>query len=121
MPPKQQYLRFDQSASIIAPGREGSQLEGPVRCPNLYASPGTAYILSAEHEGLMTIAEQINLYLTQHSPNTFCDGCIARELSLTKPQHAQQVTSALGTTRDFVRDAGVCEMCGRGKKVIRRS
>jgi len=78
-------------------------------------------MLSAEHEGLMTIAEQINLYLTQHSPNTFCDGCIARELSLTKPQHAQQVTSALGTTRDFVRDDGVCEMCGRGKKVIRRA
>jgi hypothetical protein len=25
---RQQYLRFDQSASIIAPGREGSQLGG---------------------------------------------------------------------------------------------
>ncbi len=69
----------------------------------------------------MIVAEQINLYLTQHSPNTFCDGCIARELSLMKPQQAQQITSALGTTRDFVREAGVCEICGRGKKVIRRA
>ncbi len=69
----------------------------------------------------MIIAEQINLYLTRHAPNTFCDGCIARELDLRQPQHAQQITSALGTTRDFIREDGICEMCGGQKMVIRRA
>ncbi len=69
----------------------------------------------------MTVAEKINSYVRQHWPDSFCDGCIARELDLAKPQHVQPITSALGTTRDFVREDGVCEMCGKGKKVIRRA
>ncbi len=68
----------------------------------------------------MTVAEKINSYIRQHWPDSICDGCIARELDLAKP-HAQQITSALGTTRDFIREDGICSMCGKEKRVTRRA
>ncbi len=69
----------------------------------------------------MIIAERINSLIKAKSPDSYCDGCITHELGLTRPQHVQQITAALGTTRDFVRQDGVCEFCGEEKKVIRRA
>lgn len=67
----------------------------------------------------MIIAERINSFIAIKSPDTYCDGCITHELGLTKSQHVQQITAALGTTRDFVREDGVCDFCGEERKVIR--
>lgn len=69
----------------------------------------------------MIIAERINSFIKSKSPDIYCDRCITHELGLTKPQHVQQITAALGTTRDFVREHGVCDFCGEERKVIRRA
>ncbi len=69
----------------------------------------------------MTIAERINYFITAQSPDTSCAGCITRKLGLTRLQHVKQVTVALGTTRDFVREVGVCDFCGEERMVIRRA
>ncbi len=69
----------------------------------------------------MIVAEKINSYITANAPSAFCDGCITSTLGLTKSQHAQQITSALGTTRDFVRENGICDTCGKQKKVTRHA
>ena len=69
----------------------------------------------------MIVANKINSYITAKAPGAFCDGCITNALGLKKPQHAQQITSTLGTSRDFVKEDGVCETCGEEKKVIRHA
>ncbi len=69
----------------------------------------------------MTIAERINYFITAQSPDTICIDCITQELGLKSSQHVQQITAALGTTRDFVREVGVCDFCGEERMVIRRA
>ncbi|MEP0324570.1 hypothetical protein [Bauldia litoralis] len=77
---------------------------------------------SVDFEGLaMTIPERINRFLTERKPSIFCDGCIAKNLDLSKPQEAQRVTSAFETTSDFVREYGVCSLCGEVRLAIRRA
>ena len=69
----------------------------------------------------MIVAERVNIFIKRVSPDTYCDGCITRELGLTKPQHVAQITAALGTCRDFVREDGVCDFCAEERRVIRRA
>lgn len=69
----------------------------------------------------MSIAEQINLYLTRSAPAAFCDDCIARALGLSRNQPTQQITNTLCTTSDFIRELDTCSECGGEKRVIRHA
>jgi hypothetical protein len=66
------------------------------------------------------IPYRVNRYITQGG-QSYCDGCIQEALGLSRPQQVQQVTSALETTSDFVREAGECALCKQPKQVIRRA
>lgn len=69
----------------------------------------------------MTIADQVNKFLTDNRPNAYCDDCIAEKLSLSRRQQAFRVTSALGTPgTSFVRADGICTSCREERKVIHR-
>jgi hypothetical protein len=68
----------------------------------------------------MIIAQQVNNYITQRSPDEICDSCIADHLKL-RHQQANRVTMALGTTSDFTRGLGVCVDCDRELITTRRN
>lgn len=67
----------------------------------------------------MLVAQIVNDFITLHYPEAVCDGCIVKGAKLYQPAQAGQITTALGTTSDFVRAAGVCSLCGAERKVIR--
>ena len=67
------------------------------------------------------ISERVNAFLTQEAPRAFCDDCIAQRLQLSRRQQAHRVTSALGTTTNFLREDGACSICGQIKKVTRHA
>lgn len=69
---------------------------------------------------MATVPERINRLLTELG-TPHCDRCIQRDLNLGLSNQVQQVTSALGTTRDFRRERGVCTSCGNRKVVTTRS
>ena len=48
----------------------------------------------------------------------FCDLCIARELELTGRAQANRASRALAGQSNFLRDIGVCKLCGAVRKVI---
>jgi hypothetical protein len=66
------------------------------------------------------IPYRVNGYITQGG-QSYCDGCIQKALELSRSQQVQQVTSALETTSDFIREAGVCALCKEPKQVIRHT
>jgi hypothetical protein len=66
----------------------------------------------------MTVAQDINAFLTSRAPAAFCDDCIAEALSLSRRQQAALRTEALATTSDFTRVHGGCSNCGEEKLVI---
>ncbi len=78
-------------------------------------------MLGAKHEGVMSIPDRVNAFLTVRRPNRFCDDCIAKSLELGQRKDAQHATSTLETMGSFHRALGVCSMCGKEKKVIRRA
>lgn len=66
----------------------------------------------------MSVAQSINDYVTKFRPAPICDLCIVSGLGLSRPQHAAQITGALGTTSDFDRGKAVCSKCGENRKSI---
>ncbi len=64
----------------------------------------------------MFIAQKINDFVTARQPSAVCDECIGKALNLST--QTSQMTSALGTTSDFVRDKGICSICKTKKVVI---
>lgn len=69
------------------------------------------------------IAECVYIYLVKHAPEAICDHCISAGLQL-RLQQSNQVTMALGLTREFGRGAGTCADCGETREVtwaIRKS
>lgn len=68
----------------------------------------------------MSVAEPVNVYITERRPDAICDPCLGRALNI-RDQQANQVAVALGTTGEFDRDRGVCADCGKAQKVIRRA
>ena len=65
----------------------------------------------------MYIAQKINDFVTARQPNAVCDECIGNALNLST--QTSQMTAALGTTSDFIRDKGICAICKNKKVVIR--
>ncbi len=52
------------------------------------SNPGTAsYMLSAKHEGVVSMWDRVNAFLTAQRPSRFCDDCIAGKCAmLERPQ-----------------------------------
>lgn len=69
----------------------------------------------------MLVAETVNNYITSKWPHPVCDSCIVKNIGLTKHAHAAQITGALGTTSDFVRERGDCVLCKCSRLVIKSS
>ncbi len=69
----------------------------------------------------MSIPDRVNAFLTAQRPSQFCDDCIAESLEFGQRKDAQHATSTLETMGSFHRALGVCSMCGKEKKVIRRA
>jgi hypothetical protein len=86
-------------------------------CDGGLSNPGTAYMLSGKHEGVMSILDRVNAFLTAQRPSRFCDDCIAESLELGRHE-VQKGSSALATTDSFHRALGICSMCGKEKTVI---
>jgi ribosomal protein S14 len=67
----------------------------------------------------LLVAQLVNEFISAHHPEPVCDGCIVKGAKLYQPAQAGQITTALGTTTDFVRELGECSICGAQRKVIR--
>ena len=68
----------------------------------------------------MNAAERINRAITDYG-GALCDRSISAQLGQNQTQHAQPITQALGSTSDFIREAGRCANCGRWRKVTSRT
>ena len=87
-------------------------------CDGGLSNTGTAsYMLSEMHEGVMSMLERVNAFLTAQRPTRFCDDCIAESLERSRRNDVQKITSTLETTNTFYRALDTCSMCGEKKKV----
>ena len=75
-------------------------------------------MLSAKHEGVMSMSDRVIAFLTAQRPRRFCVGCIAERLEFIGRPEVYKATRALATTDGFHRTLGVCSMCGKEKTVI---
>ena len=66
---------------------------------------------------MQSIPQRVNDFITKGA-GAYCDNCIQRELKLARPQQVQQVTSALETTTDFVREEGRCDLCHEEPRMV---
>ena len=64
----------------------------------------------------MNNPERLSKWLKERQ-ESFCDDCLAEELDLPKRQQANQIASALATTKEFHRYRGLCSECGKEKLV----
>jgi len=71
----------------------------------------------------MLVAQRVNNLITELDGRAICDRCICKEMGFRSHAHSAQITGALGTTSDFVRDEqkGECSRCGEMMRVIRRA
>lgn len=67
------------------------------------------------------VAEEVNDFITRKRPAFVCDLCIVRGLGLSVRAHANQITAALGTTSDFVREKGTCPDCKQSDVMVIRA
>ena len=74
-------------------------------------------MLSEKHEGVMSIPDRVNAFLTAQRPSQFCDDCIAESLEFNGKPKVQEAISALMTTHRVHRALGVCSVCGKEKRV----
>ena len=65
----------------------------------------------------MTVPDQIKSFLVAHGGKPFCDDCLTERIGLPRRQQVQQVTSTLSGVGPFIRNDGVCSICGHEKKV----
>ena len=65
------------------------------------------------------IAERTSRYIASGLHTGLCDKCIAMVVK-AYPTQITLVCTALATTRDFARDRGFCDNCGRKRLVTRR-
>ena len=69
---------------------------------------------------LQSIPERVNALISRSGAAT-CDRCIQEALDLAQNNQVQQITSALATTREFVREKAPCAACRKVKVVTRRA
>ncbi len=68
---------------------------------------------------MQSIPERVNA-LISGSGTAQCDRCIQEALDLAQNNQVQQITSALATTSEFVREKAPCAGCRKTKVVTRR-
>jgi len=68
----------------------------------------------------MTNPETIYKFLTDNTPEAYCDDCIAGNTSINPRQQVNPITAALGLTTDFDKREAVCADC-RAIKLVTRS
>lgn len=69
---------------------------------------------------MQSIPERVNALISL-SGAANCDRCIQEELGLAQNNQVQQITSALATTSEFVREKAACASCRKVKVVTRRA
>ncbi len=67
---------------------------------------------------MISVPERVNRFLTERG-TPICDRCIQQSLKLSLSSQVQQISSSLGTTRDFTREKGLCSICKHAKMVTR--
>jgi hypothetical protein len=67
----------------------------------------------------MGVPKRINDFVTT-GEGMYCDMCIQSALRIARTAQVQPVTATLGTTRDFTRRRGECDICKSFRLVIRR-
>jgi hypothetical protein len=67
-----------------------------------------------------TLPERVNALITD-SGGASCDRCLQETLGVAQNNQVQQITSALATTSEFVREKAACAGCGKTKVVTRRA
>lgn len=67
----------------------------------------------------MLVAQRVNDFITGRAPQAVCDKCICEAMTFNSQAHAAQITGALGTTSDFERRPGLCDLCKNERVVIR--
>ena len=65
---------------------------------------------------MTSIPERVNRFVAERGA-PICDRCIQQSLKHSLTNQVQQITSALGTTRDFKREKGTCSICKNQKMV----
>lgn len=73
-------------------------------------------MVSRSWKPVVTIADRIGQWLRRNR-GAYCDGCIAKQLGLSRREQANRATRALSSTSNFLRDRGTCSICGADKKV----
>jgi hypothetical protein len=64
------------------------------------------------------VAQEVNDFITKRRPAFVCDLCIVRNLGLSVRAHANQITAALATTSEFVREKGSCPDCKQSDVMV---
>lgn len=69
----------------------------------------------------MPVSQGIDDFITNLRPNPVCGICIAEGIGMTDASvQSVEITSALGTSGDFIQARGRCSLCGKDTDVIRR-
>ena len=68
---------------------------------------------------MTNIPERVNALITD-SGGANCDRCLQEALGVSQNNQIQQITSALATTSEFVREKAPCAGCGKTKTVTWR-
>ncbi len=66
----------------------------------------------------MDAIERVANVLLGSRGNSYCDACLASNLTLQSRQEAQQVITALAGSASFQRSFSSCSICGRERIVI---
>jgi len=69
---------------------------------------------------MSNLPQRVNALITM-SEGARCDRCLQEELGVSQNNQVQQITSALATTSEFVREKAACLGCGKLKAVTRRA
>jgi len=67
---------------------------------------------------VMDAIERVANVLLASRGNTYCDSCLASNLTLQTRQEVQQVITALASSASFQRSFSSCSICGRERIVI---
>ena len=69
----------------------------------------------------MPVSQGIDDFITKHRPDPVCKNCIADGVGMTEDMlQSVEITSALGTSGDFIQERGRCSLCKKLTEVIRR-
>lgn len=66
----------------------------------------------------MLVAQKVNDLITGLCGEAICDRCIYDQMNFASHAHSAQITGALGTTSDFIREKSTCGKCGEVRTAI---